>query len=145
MPNTLERPEITDLTKDRAQELLGRLHTLRHIRAAYDDEVTQSQIARERGISQAHVHRLLKITENNHEIIAERPREVIWKRAVGLVTSEHMIDELANWEYATTQREPATPLPESVPGAWTDVENALIEGLITETEVDTIADRSGMQ
>lgn len=149
MHNTLERPagaaEISDLAKDRAQELLSRLHTLRHIRQAYDAGATQSQIARERGISQAHVHRLLKTTENNRELIAERPCEVIWKRAAGIIADKQMIDELATWNYTTAQREPGTALPGAVPGTWADVENAVIDGLLSESEIETIAARSGMQ
>lgn len=141
-PSSGDAVGIPDLVKDHAHELLLRARTLRHIRAAYDAGVPQSQIAWERGISQDRVQRLLKDTENNYEIIAERPREVIWKRAIGIVTDEEMINALAAWQYTTTQREPGTPLPESVPGTWADIENGLAEGLLTKSEVETIAGRS---
>lgn len=35
-------------------------------------------------------------------------------------------------------------LPDSVSGTWLNVENALAEGLLTESEVETVAARSGM-
>jgi hypothetical protein len=77
-------------------------------------------------------------------IQASLPREIIARRAVGEITTEQMLTDLAKCNYTFGYITPDS-FGQYVAGTWDDVRSALREGHISDDEFDTIRQAAGVE
>src|SRR5579859_342769 len=82
-----------------AERELARLHLLRSVQDAARDKVSQTAIARDAGVSQPEVHRMLRRLSDFPELLERTPREVILLWVAGRIGHDDMIEELLSWPY----------------------------------------------
>lgn len=122
-----------------AAELAGR----RKLRAVLEASVqgrSQREIAARLGVSQAAVNKMLVRARHIRDLDIRTPREIALSYAAGEITRPEMIDALAAFPHTGTHvLDPDNPLPEQVvPGTWGELELALVDGLISDEDLDAV-------
>lgn len=124
-----------DLQISYAERELARLHLLRSVQDAARDKVSQTAIARDAGVSQPEVHRILRRLSDFPTMLERTPREVILRWVVGRIGHEEMVEELLSWPYTfSVDVEPTNPEGEYSSGTWDQVTEAMLRGLLGEED-----------
>lgn len=118
-----------------AERELARLHLLRSVDAASRAKVSQVAIARDAGVSQPEVHRILRKLSDFPPMLDRTPREIILLWVAGRLGHDEMMDELLSWPYSfSTDVEPSNPLGQYSSGSWDQVNEAMLRGLLGEED-----------
>lgn len=126
-----------DLLRSYAEKELARLHQIRAVVDASKAGNSQVSIAREAGISQAEVHRILRRVADAPEMLERSPHEVILDWVVERIGHESMMDELLHWPYSFSEEaEPNNPLTVRTSGTWDQVTGAVYRGLLSDDDYD---------
>lgn len=122
--------------RSRALAAWADLQTLRTVTRSIANGVGQEVIARALAISQPAVSKLARRARVSQCLEVRTPREVILERAVGLIDTGAMLQELRAWHYSPGRfGDGAAVLPESyLPGLRGQIEDAAAEGLLTREE-----------
>ena len=99
---------------------------------------TQAETARLLSISQPTVSRVLREVEHAPEMLSVKPRELINRFLLGHIDRESMLQMLMHLEYAPACLDP-TGGDGYVAGDWKQIEQALIDGELTDEEYERIA------
>lgn len=131
---TIER----DALRRRAQERLVRFDDMRAASRLRQLGKSQREIAEALQTTQPRVHRMLKAVDmrGGTEPTAE---ELILRATVDQTDRAEMVEQLTNLICTFTEYAPE-PFEGSAPGTWTDVEVALMSGLLSQGEYDRVRD-----
>jgi hypothetical protein len=147
MTITTHRPEV-DVS--RARKLRQRLAL---DRLDYEREVvrltaliSQSELSRQLHISQPTINETVqkakKLAPVKPGFAGASPYEIAQRFAVGEISREEVIDQLARWEYAPQSRTDGyDSLLVDPPGTFEEVSKALSDGLLDDATYDAILDR----
>lgn len=131
-----------DLMVSHAERELARLHQLRAIHEASRRKVPQTAIAKDAGVSQPEVHRILRKLSDFPSILDRTPREVILDWVVGRTSHGEMLDELLAWPYTfSSDAEPDSPLGAISSGTWDQVTEATYNGFLGEEDYELLIER----
>ncbi|WP_226949954.1 helix-turn-helix domain-containing protein [Rhodococcus rhodochrous] len=119
-----------DITRDQAaaelDEVAARLRLnnralLRVVARAHKAGMRQRAIEQHLDVSQATVHRLLRQSTENPQVLEPTPAEIIDQRTAGQITTEQMMKQLLNWTFTfgTTPRLMVSPPTHTSPAAGT--------------------------
>lgn len=133
-------PSIQDIERAalrrRAMERLLRFDDMRAAESLRQQGRSQRVIADLLHTTQPRVHRMLKSVELRGST-RETPEEVILRAAVDQSDRAALLARLKSFAYTFTEHAPE-PHEGSIPGSWTDVEAALMEGLLSQDEYDDL-------
>jgi hypothetical protein len=121
-----------------AQRQLQELAQLRLLERARQNSTPQQQMAKWLGTSQPTISRLLNKIEADPSVLDRTPTEVINQRLVGEIDSHTMMEALTSFAYSPGDFGPHGA-DGFLRGDWRQIENALVEGLISENEYERIA------
>ena len=126
-----------------AREELARLNKLRAIYSAnVKHGRSQTAIAKDAGLSQAEVSRIVKRVSIAPEMLYHSPREVILQFVAGDIEHRAMLEELAHWPYSFAQdAESENPLTVRTSGSWEQVTDAMHRNLIDYDDYDYLLER----
>lgn len=140
MDKSRPRVAFSDLEKNRAVALVNKIRTSRNVFLAWQDGMSQSDIAKARGIGEPRVHRLLKTVSAVPESIEKTPNEVIMERMAGYLSDDEMIQTLLKWEYRPSLEDAEDPFSDVISGDWGDIVSSHISGEITDYEYAILFD-----
>nr|WP_155976730.1 winged helix-turn-helix domain-containing protein [Nocardia sp. 348MFTsu5.1] len=102
--------------------------------------MSQSAIGAILGISQAQVNRRLRQLRRTPELLDQTPADVLNERAVDLITTDEMMQQLRTWPF-TFGSVPAVhgdATDTYVRGPWDDVEAAYHQKLLSDNEMQEL-------
>ncbi|MCH6472581.1 hypothetical protein [Sinomonas terrae] len=130
------------LQESYAERELARLHLLRGVSEASKQKESQTAIARDAGISQPEVHRILRKISDFPKMLERTPREVILLWVTGRISHDELMGELLSWPYTfSVDAEPANPLGQYSSGTWEQVTEAMLRGLLGEEDYRRLVER----
>lgn len=124
-----------------AQRLLLQLEEKRAVAAADAAGRSQVEIARDLGVSQPTVHRLLRQLAADPAVLQRGPLEVIAAAVMGVVDRETMLIELAALDPKPGESPPDAEADGYVLGAWDEVVDAWERGWLKDDEYEYLARR----
>jgi len=122
-----------------ARRLLLQLEEKRAVAAAAAAGKSQVEIAKDLGVSQPTVHRLLRQLEADPAALERGPREVIAEAAAGVIDRQTMLAELAVIDPKPGRSAPDGDADGYILGAWDDVVDAWERGWLTDDEYEQLA------
>lgn len=122
----------------RAQKALVELAELRLVHKAGGERKTQKEIAHLLGVSQPTVSRMAQKIKQTPRAIQTEPREIINQRTVGRIDSLEMMSLLVSFDYEPARYDP-TSGDGFLRGDWHQIEDALVNDLITDEEYEKLA------
>lgn len=139
-----ERPNGDTVRRLRSLQVVTRVSYLRALRTAAEG-TTQSQLARDIGISQPSVNSALKsaaaVPDVRPGFSGATPYEIAQRYDAGELTREQVIDELGRWPYRPGSPSDGYDWTTLDPGEFEEVRRALSEHLIDADTYDEILDR----
>lgn len=142
-----ERRVIERARRARATEQVAHLDYVRAVVEVRAQGLTQTEIARELGVSQPAVSQLLSSAGRTAGAVREgfsggSPYEICERYAAGQIDRARVVDELARWPYEQGDPGDGFDWLTYEPGEWhQQVVPALDEGLLDDATYDAVLDR----
>jgi hypothetical protein len=129
---------VIDAVQSRRTRELANLESLRAIRDLHDKGVSQRQIAKWVGVSQAEVSRRLKRRSALPGGVS--PREIALRRAAGRISTEEMMHELSKLTYTSVVPDASAAFDGGASGTGTakQLASSFQEGLLSRDEYENL-------
>lgn len=128
----------------RAQKELTSLAELRIVYQAVQKNEPQARIAVSLGVSQPTISRMVDRIRVRPTELEKSPREIINRREVGEITGAQMMRDLEKFAYSPQQYDP-TGGDGFLRGDWRQIEQALVDDLISDAEYEHLARRISLK
>lgn len=137
-PSTEAKRTTNPLHIAYAREELARLNKLRAIyRAHVQEGKSQTAIAKDAGLSQAEVSRIVKRVGIAPHMLDVSPTEIVLQFVAGDIEHHDMMEKLTHWPYSFARdAEPENPLTVRTSGSWDEVTDAMHRGLVDYDDYD---------
>lgn len=143
-----EKPDEDTVRRLRSLQIVTRMSYLRALRTAAQG-TTQTQLARQIGISQPSVYSALKsaaaVPDVRPGFSGATPYEIARRYDAGELTRKQVIDELGRWSYRPGSPSDGYDWTTLDPGEFEEVGRAVTEHLIDAAAYDEILDRYSEQ